>query len=414
VLVSRSASCHHACPQLFWLLLVKGGAAAAMAIKPAPRKDLASRIDATTGLQGLGIVFASLGIVTFEQLAQQTESNWQRALAFIPWKREDHPDDVRDPARYGPGHRNSLDMLRDEARRAYESQAGPSAEDALAHDATVGSQAKGFVQGEEVAASGRCGVAVLPTQEQLVQATGEAELQAIVLLSRAEAEISGASRAAARSLAHARQILAGHRHAAAEAAEALCCTSYAVSAFGPEASQHEALGAAERKCRDVLVWRCQLLVGVDAIRRRDAFLAALRVAVAEAKDAAAQARENYRGDFHAGRIGAVPFLELAAGENLEKKREIFESQALHAHRSEVSKRFPGCFLPSSQRTAARRGRRRKAKSAGHVVGTTGDAGESPTVGRYHLSDAPKCWCSWTTPWTSWWTPVVLPEVHPWQ
>jgi hypothetical protein len=57
-----------------------------------------------------------------------------------------------------------------------------------------------------------------------------------------------------------------------------------------------------------------------------------------------------------GRVAALTFLQQAAAGGIPGQK--FVSQALHAHRAEVAKRFPGTFLSNCQRTAARRGRDR--------------------------------------------------------
>jgi hypothetical protein len=80
-----------------------------------------------------------------------------------------------------------------------------------------------------------------------------------------------------------------------------------------------AVKIAERKCRDVLVWRCQLSAGLGALGRRDLFLMELQSA--------------------------------ACSTPLDQK---FISQALHSHKREVAKEFPDVFMSNCQRTAARR------------------------------------------------------------
>ena len=162
----------------------------------------------------------------------------------------------------------------------------------------------------------------------------------------------------ATSLALMRQLLACDDHGAtakeALAAQALALANHVVGLFRNGEPQREALKIAERKCRDVLVWRCQLASQLterfDGRQRRDCFLAKLHGAVVEARDTVS-AWENGDLCFRAG----LYLQAVAAGGHAG---QLYVSQALHAHRAEVAKRFPGAFLSNCQRTAARRGRTR--------------------------------------------------------
>ena len=132
----------------------------------------------------------------------------------------------------------------------------------------------------------------------------------------------------------------------------------------------------ERKCRDVLAWRCQLGVvwripGETCPRRarvarRESFLAILQAALVSATDAMAAAASSAAATASSaappglsGRDAALAFLRDAAAGG--KPGERFVSQLLHAHRAEVANRFPATFLSNTQRTAARRGRTRNQK-----------------------------------------------------
>ena len=79
-------------------------------------QDLRARVDQIPGCRGLGSILAHCGVLTSEQLGTITDKRYDQMLKFIPQKRVDVPGDLQDPKRYGPGHLNSLDELRKQAR----------------------------------------------------------------------------------------------------------------------------------------------------------------------------------------------------------------------------------------------------------------------------------------------------------
>ena len=62
-------------------------------------------------------LFCLCGICTVGVLGTISDRKWEEALSFIPQKRIDHPEDLWDRKRKGPGHLNSLDELRKRARQ---------------------------------------------------------------------------------------------------------------------------------------------------------------------------------------------------------------------------------------------------------------------------------------------------------
>ena len=79
-------------------------------------QDLRARVDQMPGCLGLGNILAQCGVLTSEQLGTISDKRYHQTLAYIPQKRVDVPGDLQDPKRYGPGHLNSLDELRKQAR----------------------------------------------------------------------------------------------------------------------------------------------------------------------------------------------------------------------------------------------------------------------------------------------------------
>ena len=336
-------------------------------------------------------------------------TNYDQMLKFIPQKRVDVPGDLQDPKRYGPGHLNSLDELRKQVRaevqarkkaqappynsksesassvvtdrqsakaRARSHDGLPSSSTALrvmalpnsaAQQETAAETAAGATIAATIAAAeteAGAGPEAEPSTEALTDATRNAEEKADSLLASAEHAIRTIHPVAAQNLTNARQLLADTGRGTVTAAMALGCISHTLPQIPRNAAHRNTLEAVERNCRDVLVWRCQLRLGPGNIRRRDVFLGELQTAVAEARDAAAAAQSDASsaeaaGDANSwalrGRVAALPFLQQAASGGMPGQK--FVSQALHAHRTEVSTRFPGTFLSNCQR-APRRSRPR--------------------------------------------------------
>jgi hypothetical protein len=85
-------------------------------------QDLRKKIRGYPGLQEKDTVniLGLLGVHTFEQLGHMSEHHWQQCLFCIPQMRSDHPEDLTSKERFGPGHMNSLDEIRAEAKKAFE------------------------------------------------------------------------------------------------------------------------------------------------------------------------------------------------------------------------------------------------------------------------------------------------------
>ena len=113
------------------------------------------------------------------------------------------------------------------------------------------------------------------------------------------------------------------------------------------------LSEAGRAARDLAVWRVQSKLGPGGLRRRDAFIRELRAAATGARGTASTAADQ-------SIQGAMPFLQQATSEDPFISQPFF-SQALHAHRWQVAKKFPRTFLSNCQRTHGRRGRRGRAR-----------------------------------------------------
>jgi hypothetical protein len=128
--------------------------------------------------------------------------------------------------------------------------------------------------------------------------------------------------------------------------------------------------AARRTVRDTLVWRCQprhLVVGTSKTRRR----AALQDNLEEAAQAANEAANS--AEHPTARVAARPFLSSAIAGG--KRSEQYVSQALHAHRTEVTKKFPSTVLAKCHRTAAQRcGRSRGMRQSREPVADHADSG----------------------------------------
>ena len=354
------------------------------------------------GCFGLGSILALHGYLTSEQLGTSSNNRYQQLLALIPQKRVDVPEDLKDPNRYSVGHLDSLDKLRIEARaevqRSWRAQAqryngvseaarASAKARARSHDGQIRvrtaapftaltnlteteAETETDFTAAETGAETEAGAEpeAEPSREDLEDATREAEQKADDLLATAEAVVRAVHTVAAESLRHARGLLDLTSSGTAEAAFALGCTGHAVNQFPqrphgqPQCPLREALEAAERKCRDVLVFRCQLRC---PLRRRGLFLDELQTATLAARDnAAAQSAPSSSSSAHPpirsaaadAAAAALPILSLAAsgGEPGQK----WVSQAMNAHRKEVANNFPGTFLSNCQRTAARRGRTR--------------------------------------------------------
>jgi hypothetical protein len=80
-----------------------------------PLADLRYRIARVPGLDHhadfLAWIFRS-----WLQLGSLSRRHYQAAVAALPQKRFDHPEDLWDHSRLGPGHLNSIDELRRQAR----------------------------------------------------------------------------------------------------------------------------------------------------------------------------------------------------------------------------------------------------------------------------------------------------------
>ena len=59
------------------------------------------------------------GVGSWEQLGSMDEEVWLWVLDQLPVMRLEVPDDLEDPNRLGPGHFNSLDEIRKEARQEF-------------------------------------------------------------------------------------------------------------------------------------------------------------------------------------------------------------------------------------------------------------------------------------------------------
>ena len=59
------------------------------------------------------------GVGSWEQLGSMDEEVWRWVLDQLPAMRVEVPDDLTDPNRLGPGHFNSLDEIRKEARQEF-------------------------------------------------------------------------------------------------------------------------------------------------------------------------------------------------------------------------------------------------------------------------------------------------------
>ena len=337
--------------------------------------DLAARIHQIPGCRkGLGFVIAEMGMVTSEQFGTLPNKRFDEIVRCLQQK---HP-------KFGPGHYHSLDELRKQCRAEVKAQnkiknrrvAGPPglvppglappglAPPAIAHQGitTIPDARAALAAGAEE-----------PSAEALQDATSEAEDMAVILFAAAEALLCSlyplfATAQDARFLhplieilQHARDMVTSPSHGTAEAVEAVACAIYLAAHFPKGSRWWEALLKVERKCRDVLVWRTQLLLGPGNLRRRDSFLIILEAAAVAAHDAASAAVESLKSNPNnltlCGRVAALPELQRASAGGVLAQKYI--SQALHAHRAEVAARFPGTFLSNCQRTAARRGRTRK-------------------------------------------------------
>ena len=332
--------------------------------------DLAAKVDRVPGLEGLGTFLATMGVLTFDQLGEMTDQNWQKILAYLPTKRLDVPQDLMDPSRLGPGHINALDRLHKQAQDAAEAQV---------HAHGDGSRESADVQDPFDIAAAHTNLEPraigAPSFAELTQATAEAEAKAANLLLEAEKAVGTENLPTSQILALMKDLLAIIGEGTAESAETLGLTNYILAKCHPVPHQRVIIEALERKCRDVLVWRCQLLsfqqyLGPSAVRRRDYFIQTLIDAVGIARDTvaayAAEAETGADGDCGGSkdlivRTVGLSFLQSAASNWPQANDSLawkFVSQALHANRAEVAKRFPETFFSNCQRTAARRVRAR--------------------------------------------------------
>ena len=379
-------------------------------------QDLRARVDQIPGCRGLGSILAHCGVLTSEQLGTISDKRYHQTLAYIPQKRVDVPGDLQDPKRYGPGHLNSLDELRKQARAEVQArkkaQAPPynSKSESASSVVTDRQSAKARARSHDGLPSSSTALRVmaLPNSGAQQETAAETEAGATIAATIAAAEteagagpeaepsteaLTDATRnaeekadihpVAAQNLTSARQLLADTGRGTATAAMALGCISHTLPGIPRNAAHRDTLEAVERNCRDVLVWRCQLRLGPGNIRRRDAFLGELQTAVAEARDAAAAAQSDASsaeaaGDANSwalrGRVAALPFLQQAASGGMPGQK--FVSQALHAHRAEVAKRFPGNLLvqlPANGRAPWPY----EESAAGATVAARGDAGGRP-------------------------------------
>jgi hypothetical protein len=87
-------------------------------------QDLRDKIHGYPGLQEKDTVnvLGLLGVHTLEQLGRMSDYHWKQCISCIPQMRIDHPEDLtsKESLRFGPGHLNSLDEIRAEAKKAFE------------------------------------------------------------------------------------------------------------------------------------------------------------------------------------------------------------------------------------------------------------------------------------------------------
>ena len=338
--------------------------------------DLAERVDQIPGCAGLGAIISQMGVKTSEQLGQMSDFRYQEMLAHIPQKRKGEPLDMKDRTRWGVGHISNLDVLRKQTRaevlvrerKAQSDAAGSSSEPAMSTSYVTDRQTSAKVRawsrdrsrgrqawsrdrsGGRSAAQAGAEHDAEPSTEALKDAMQEAEAMLDSSLAAAEAAVAGLSLPlhvpCAQSLAHARHLLAKPGHRTAHAAEALGCTAHAVDRFRRFSSTtfpRKAIDAADRKCRDMLVWRCVHLLGPSNLHDRDAFIQELQHAAMAARDAAAAAVSSAVLDLSAV---VLPYLQLFVSDN--GQCEQFVAHALMAHEKEVFQRFSVAFSSKSK------------------------------------------------------------------
>ena len=81
-------------------------------------QKLAVRIDKQPGLPAhvVSTRMERMGVVTWEQFGRLPDDFYKQALRLLPAKRITHIEDLINPALLGPGHFNTLDCLRQEAK----------------------------------------------------------------------------------------------------------------------------------------------------------------------------------------------------------------------------------------------------------------------------------------------------------
>jgi len=87
-------------------------------------QDLKDKIRFYPGLveKDAETILELLGVRTLEQLGRMSDSQWAACISQFPEMRVDHPEDLFSVERFGPGHLNSLDEIRAEAKKAVQRQ----------------------------------------------------------------------------------------------------------------------------------------------------------------------------------------------------------------------------------------------------------------------------------------------------
>jgi len=237
------------------------------------------------GNQDLAWTLGRLAVTTVDNLAKLTDTEFQQTLKLIQMKRPEEPMDLSDHRRFAPGHLSILRRLRDAVLR----EVTPSGADlgSTGSASSQPSQAAAAVVAEPVAqpADGRdTGSNATNTQAAEITATEEAGTQ----LRDAEAKVRAvldSESPGQPAVAYALQgLVDAARHlnsqppaegAAASLNAIRQAARYLAASSLPSVGPTQAVKAAERTVRDVVVWRC--LGHVDP-RDRKEFVAALQAA----------------------------------------------------------------------------------------------------------------------------------------
>ena len=401
--------------------------------------ELQRKVDAIAGCEGLGRVIALQGIWTCEDFGSLPDDRFAVMLELISWQRPNHFEDFEDDTRWGVGHRWHLEQLRvvcqEKCKRveasSHQQQLQPSAiavsgSRSSTDSCDVAGKDPWFVHvprasraqtreaksnnlrlvaetdAEAVACAAQPASAavdrifLVPCDESFAECSRAAKLDALRLVSGAlqlayshDASLqvvmrTGTIQMLVYMLEHAMAFLDTPASSLAQSEEALACAEYVVSTMlHPEGYKQEykqersPFVAARNKCRDVCVWRCQVLGGINFLTCRDNFLAEISYAAhsaldsirAQVQDDAAAARTAAPGltattiwQRHGFNSLIMRVLQEAVLHKDSHKTNNWESQHMHSHGLSIAKYFK-TFDSNKCSTNARRRRTKAAATA---------------------------------------------------